>query len=115
MPPPSQILELVERFRRNLALYKRDDYKDARLRVEFVDPFFEAIGWDVRDVHSFAEQYKDVVHEDALRIRGQPTPRTTASASAGRASSFWKDPTPQPPSRGGKGKPERFYAPPGLG
>ena len=67
MPPPQEVIELVERFRRNLALYKRDDYKETRLRVEFVDPFFEALGWDVRNVQGYAEQYKDVVHEDALR------------------------------------------------
>jgi len=70
MTPPTEILELVERFGRNLELYKRTDYKETRARVEFIDPFFEALGWDVRNVRGYAEQYKDVVHEAALKIGG---------------------------------------------
>jgi len=65
-----QVLELVERFRRNLDVYKRPEYKEARLRAEFVDPFFEALGWDVRNTAGLAEQYKDVIHEDALKVSG---------------------------------------------
>jgi hypothetical protein len=45
------------------------------VRVEFIDPFFEALGWDVRNVQGHAEQYKDVVHEDALKTsRGTRAP-----------------------------------------
>ena len=71
MAAPSQVVELVERFRRNLDVYKRDDYKETRVRVEFIDPFFEALGWDVRNVRGYAEGYKDVVHEAALKVGGE--------------------------------------------
>ena len=43
---------LVERFARNLDVYTRPDYKETQVRVEFIDPFFEALGWDVRNVHA---------------------------------------------------------------
>ena len=49
METPSEIVELVERFVRNIYTYKRDDYKETRVRVEFTDPFFETLGWDVRN------------------------------------------------------------------
>jgi len=65
-----EIEKLVERFARNLDAYKRADYKEAHVRVEFIDPFFEALGWDVRNVQGYAEQYKDVVHEDAIKVSG---------------------------------------------
>jgi predicted type IV restriction endonuclease len=65
-----EVEHLVERFARNLDVYKRPDYKEARARVEFIDPFFEALGWDVRNVQGYAEQYKDVVHEDTLKVSG---------------------------------------------
>jgi len=29
------------------------------VRAEFIDPFFEALGWDMRNVQGYAEQYKD--------------------------------------------------------
>ena len=61
---------LVKRFARNLDVYTRPDYKETQVRVEFIDPFFEALGWDVRNVRGYAEQYKDVVHEDAIKVSG---------------------------------------------
>jgi hypothetical protein len=65
-----EIERLVERFARNLDVYKRPEYKETQVRVEFIDPFFEALGWDVRNVHGYAEQYKDVIHEDAIKVGG---------------------------------------------
>jgi hypothetical protein len=61
-----QVEQLVERFDRNLDAYKRSEYKEAHIRAEFIDPLFEALGWDVRNTKGYAEQYKDVVVEDAL-------------------------------------------------
>jgi len=61
---------LIERFARNLDVYKRGDYREAHVRVEFIDPFFEILGWDVRNVQGYAEQYKDVIHEDAIKVSG---------------------------------------------
>jgi len=57
MPVPSQITELVERFHRNLDLYKRQSYREARVRIEFIDPFFEALGWDVCNVQQRSRQW----------------------------------------------------------
>ena len=56
----SNLIKLVERFGRNIETYKRDDYKETRVRVEFIDPFFEALGWDVRNVDGYSDMYKDV-------------------------------------------------------
>jgi len=66
----TEVEGLVGRFARNLDAYKRGDYKEAHVRVEFIDPFFEALGWDVRNVQGYAEQYKDVIHEDAIKVSG---------------------------------------------
>ena len=65
-----QIEGLVQRFARNLDVYTRPDYKETQVRVEFIDPLFEALGWDVRNVKGYAELYKDVVHEDAIKVSG---------------------------------------------
>ena len=65
-----QVEGLVERFASNLEAYKRAEYKEAHVRVEFINPFFEALGWDVANVRGYAEQYKDVVHEDAIKVSG---------------------------------------------
>jgi len=67
---PPEVLALVERFRANLESYRDPAYKEARLRREFLDPFFEALGWDLQNKAGHAEAYKDVVHEDAVKVGG---------------------------------------------
>ncbi|MCH7609867.1 MAG: N-6 DNA methylase, partial [Chloroflexi bacterium] len=71
MQAPKEIVELVARFSRGIEDYRRAEYKEAHVRIEFIDPFFEALGWDVRNVSGYAEQYKDVVHEATLRGAGE--------------------------------------------
>ena len=65
-----QTSSLVERFERNIDAYRSPAYNETQLRIEFVDPFFEALGWDVTNKAGYAEQYKDVIHEDAIKISG---------------------------------------------
>lgn len=65
-----QISNLVDRFERNIEAYRSPAYNEAQLRSEFIDPFFEALGWDVTNKAGYAEQYKDVIHEDAIKIAG---------------------------------------------
>jgi len=65
-----KIKELVERFRYNLDVYKRSTYNEAQVRREFIDPFFEALGWDVSNRQGHAEQYKEVIHEDTIKVGG---------------------------------------------
>jgi predicted type IV restriction endonuclease len=66
MACPDKILELVERFERNKKSYMSPSYNETQLREEFINPFFEALGWDVRNVEGRTEAYKDVIHEDAI-------------------------------------------------
>ena len=68
MAAPDLLIELVDRFRTNHDRYSRADYKEAHVRQEFIDPMFELLGWDMANRQGYAEQYKEVVHEDALRI-----------------------------------------------
>ncbi len=65
-----QLSNLVERFERNIEAYRSPAYNETQLRREFIDPFFETLGWDVANKAGYAEQYKDVIHEDAIKIAG---------------------------------------------
>jgi hypothetical protein len=67
---PKEIVDLVERFESNLESYKSGHYNETQVRREFVDPFFKALGWDIDNEQGFAEAYKDVIHEDAIKISG---------------------------------------------
>ena len=65
-----QISDLVERFQRNIEAYHSPAYNETQLRIEFIDPFFETLGWDIANREGHAEQYKDVIHEDAIKVAG---------------------------------------------
>ncbi|MFH1610245.1 MAG: type I restriction endonuclease, partial [Candidatus Bipolaricaulota bacterium] len=70
MPAPEAVRELVERFVRNREAYRSGQYNETQLRQEFLNPLFTALGWDVANAGGYAEAYKDVVHEDAIKIGG---------------------------------------------
>jgi len=40
------------------------------VRREFIDPFFKALGWDIDNERGYAAAYKEVIHEDAIKIGG---------------------------------------------
>ncbi len=67
---PKEIAELIERFDRNLETYKSGQYNEAQLRQDFLNPFFGALGWDMTNKAGYAEAYREVIHEDAIKIGG---------------------------------------------
>ena len=70
MTVPKKVSELIERFDRNLNAYKQGRYNETELRLEFINPFFEELGWDITNKQGYAEAYKEVVHEDAIKVGG---------------------------------------------
>ena len=70
MPVPQEIFGLVGRFENNREAYRSGQYNETQLRREFVDPFFKLLGWDVNNEKGYAEAYKDVIHEDSIKIGG---------------------------------------------
>ena len=67
---PNQLEELVARFEQNIDTYHDQGYNETQVRREFIDPFFEALGWDIANKAGYAEAYKDVIHEDAIKVGG---------------------------------------------
>lgn len=69
-PCPDDVLKLIERFDRHKDAYKDGHYNEAQVRREFIDPFFVSLGWDVHNTKGYAEAYKDVIHEDSIKVGG---------------------------------------------
>ncbi len=67
---PAEIIELVDKFERNIEAYKNASYKEEQLKQEFINPLFKALGWDVDNVSGAAPQYRDVIFEDSIKIAG---------------------------------------------
>ena len=71
MAVPDAVRSLVERYEFNRPVYLKGQKNETELRREFLDPFFRALGWDVDNNKGYSEAYKEVAHEDPIRIRGQ--------------------------------------------
>ena len=68
---PKEVIELIELFERNIESYKGQGYSEAQVRQQFINPFFEALGWDMQNKAGIAPAYSDVIHEDAIKIGGE--------------------------------------------
>jgi len=89
MTLPATVGELVQRFDEHRQAYQSGQYGEAQLREEFLNPLFEALGWDVYNRKGYAEAYKEVIHEAAIRVGGHTkAPDYCFRAGGGRASFF---------------------------
>ncbi len=70
MSVPTQVVKLVDQFKDQLQAAKSPQYKEAWVRVNYIDPLFKALGWDVHQENSGTLIHKEVVHEDSLRVEG---------------------------------------------
>ncbi|MBV6513588.1 MAG: Type IIS restriction enzyme Eco57I [Ignavibacteriaceae bacterium] len=64
----NKISLLVKRFAEQIDSYKKNDYNETLTRRDFIDPFFKALGWDIDNESGYAESYREVIHEDKLKI-----------------------------------------------
>ena len=66
-----EIARLCKYFADNRQAFLAPGVKEAHVRLSLIDPFFEALGWDLRNAAMVAPQYREVVTEDSLEIEGQ--------------------------------------------
>ena len=69
-----ELASLVDRFSRNLPQYKGPEYNEARLRDDFLNPLFSALGWDVSNRAGLIQSKREVEIESATRIGSAKNP-----------------------------------------
>ncbi|WP_454867288.1 Eco57I restriction-modification methylase domain-containing protein [Pseudomonas farris] len=88
MLAPSTVITLIENFERNLDAYVNGHYNETQVRRDFIDPLFKALGWDMDNSLGYAEAYRDVIHEDTIKI-GLSTRAPDYSFRVGGARKFF--------------------------
>jgi hypothetical protein len=63
-----KVKQLVQRFNEQLPAYKKSDYNETQTRRDFIDPLFKALGWDIDNKQGYAESYREVIHEDKVKV-----------------------------------------------
>lgn len=71
MEVPTELIGLVQRFEQQHEAFRSGRYNETQVRREFIDPLFELLGWDIDNHQGSPEAYKDVVHEDAIKVGGK--------------------------------------------
>lgn len=66
------VKSLVSKFKMNETDCYAPNYREHQLRVEYINPLFELLGWDVINKSGRPVSIKDVVHEDVVRVEGRP-------------------------------------------
>ena len=63
-----RLLKLVEAYKEHFKQYNRPDYNETEVRNDFVNPFFEILGWDVQNKKNLPQHLRDVKHEASVFV-----------------------------------------------
>ncbi len=64
--------KLIRRFESDKTHYLSKGYSEAQARVDFITPFFKALGWDVENEEGLPHHARQVVVENTEDTRGRP-------------------------------------------
>lgn len=66
----SDLKRLTTSFSKNLGLYRSSGYDEASVRIDYLNPFFRALGWDLENSTSAAQSLREVQIETRVSIGG---------------------------------------------
>lgn len=61
------INELVTKYHNNREYYLSSKYNETQLRIDFLDPFFELLGWDIKNTKGKSTNEREVLLEEPLK------------------------------------------------
>ena len=65
------IAQLVIDFKDHIHEYKQPAYNEATLRIDFLNKFFNALGWDVENNQNLPPSFREVITEDRVHVEGR--------------------------------------------
>ena len=65
------VAKLAGLFRKNEKFYTSKDFVESEVRSKFIDPFLEALKWDVKNEKGARYDKQEVITEDRVVIKGQ--------------------------------------------
>ncbi len=60
--------ELVAKFNNNKEFYTSNLFKEEEAKIEFINPMFEALGWDIHNKQCLGPNFKEVIFEESLAV-----------------------------------------------
>ena len=65
MPAPDRVLQLVDHFHANQAALRSSLYNETQARIDFINPLFEALGWDMANRRGLPLDQRQIDATDA--------------------------------------------------
>ncbi len=63
-----EIEGLISAFKSQIDYYRTSKYKEAQLRIDFINPLLKALGWGVDNKIGKSQIYRDVVQEESIDV-----------------------------------------------
>ena len=67
-----KLLTLIVKFEKDKNHYLSKDYPEAQVRIDFLNPFFKALGWDIENKAQKPPHERDVIVELSPETTGRP-------------------------------------------
>lgn len=64
----NRLIELVKAYAEHFVQYSQTDYNETEVRNDFVNPFFEILGWDMLNKKKLPQHLREVKHEAAVYV-----------------------------------------------
>jgi len=67
-----KLQSLIAKFEKDKAHYVSKGYPEAQVRLDFLNPFFKALGWDIENKAQKPPHERDVIVELSPETTGRP-------------------------------------------
>ena len=64
----ASLSERVHQFSSHISEYTRQTYNETEVRIDFVNPFFKALGWDIDNEAGLPQHLREVTHEATVKV-----------------------------------------------
>lgn len=64
----NKLIELVKAYAEHFVQYSQMNYNETEVRNDFVNPFFEILGWDMLNKKKLPQHLREVKHEAAVYV-----------------------------------------------
>lgn len=62
-----KVKNLIEKFQSEINHYKNTSYSEAQVRLDFIDPLFSLLGWDINNSSGKSANEREVIVEETLK------------------------------------------------
>lgn len=63
-----RLVKLIKAYQEHFSQYKKAEYNETEIRNDYVNPFFEILGWDVNNKKNLSQHLREVKHEASVYV-----------------------------------------------